>query len=423
MLKSVQVTRKSLSDYRDIAGAEAVDEILTLAEGLRGARVLHINSTAYGGGVAELLHTLVPLMRDAGVDATWLVVEAPAEFFVMTKSLHNALQGAEIEITDGMVELYLEHNRRFARELEEAWGEGYDFVVVHDPQPAALAALVRPELRRAGRWAWRCHIDLSTASEGAWAFLEPYVHAYDAAIFTMDRFVRPGLGEKVKRIALIPPSIDPLSPKNAPISREEALAVLARYRVDPKRPIVTQVSRFDPWKDPLGVIDAYRMAKREVPEVQLVFVGSMATDDPEGMEYYEKILRYAGMDEDIHVISNLHGAGNREVNAFQTLSDVVVQKSTREGFGLTVTEALWKARPVVAGKAGGITLQVVDGETGYLVESAEACAERILQLLRSRDLAERLGAAGRDRVRRMFLSTRHVRDYFKLFTEMAKDGN
>ncbi len=411
MLRQVSVGTKRLDDYRPIVGDEAIAEIRALAEPLRGARVVHINATAYGGGVAEILQTLVPLMRDVGLDAHWQVIEGADEFFQVTKACHNGLQGMDIPFTDEMKEVWRRYNDLNARRFE---GE-YDFVIVHDPQPAGLLSF---HGRDGGRyWIWRCHIDTSQPNPAYWEFFVPYISLYDAAIFTMREYVGPGVS--FHHLAIIPPTIDPLSPKNAPMGMEEARQAVARFGVDVRRPLIVQVSRFDPWKDPLGVIDAYRMVKREMPEAQLALVGSMASDDPEGWTYLDRTIRHAGEDYDIHILHNFHGVGNREVNAFQTAADVVVQKSLREGFGLVVAEALWKGKPVVGGNVGGIPLQVIDGETGFLVNSVEECADRILSLLRHPEEVARTGAAAREHVRRNFLTTRYLRDYLWLFRELA----
>ncbi len=404
MLQQVKVGQKSLQDYQPIVGGEKVEDIQVLADRLRGARVLHINATAFGGGVAEILSTLVPLMRDVGLDAEWRVMYGEDEFFNVTKAFHNALQGADIPLTEEMKEIYDRYNRLNAEAFE---GE-YDYVVLHDPQPAALLNF---HGRTGGRhWIWRCHIDTSAPNRPVWSFLKPYLELYDAGVFTLEQYI--GADLKLSRVVIIPPSIDPLSDKNTPLSLEGSHAILAHFEIDVNRPLLTQVSRFDPWKDPLGVIDAYRLVKKGVPEVQLALVGSMASDDPEGWEYYERTVHHAGGDSDIHILSNLDDI---EVNAFQTASDVIIQKSTREGFGMTVTEAMWKGRPVVGGNAGGIPLQIVDGQTGFLVSDVEGCAQRILYLLQHPEVSREMGAKGRERVRERFLSIRHLKDYLELF--------
>jgi trehalose synthase len=410
MLQKVELERKDLSAYLPIVGEQAVQDIRQAAEPLRGARVLHINATAFGGGVAEMLYTLVPLMRDVGLDAEWRVIEGTDEFFDVTKAFHNGLQGMDLPLTDEMKVIWREYN-----ELNAAKFEGdYDFVVVHDPQPAGMKAMRNGQGGK--HWAWRCHIDTSTPNPTFWDFVAPYLEVYDAGIFTMAQYVTRGL--KFPHLAIITPTIDPLSPKNAPMPLERARQIVAGYGIDLNRPLITQVSRYDPWKDPLGVIDAYLSVKEEIPDAQLALVGSMASDDPEGWVYYDRTVRHAGEDFDIYILHNFHGVGNEQVNAFQAMSDVVIQKSTREGFGLVVTEALWKGKPVIGGNAGGIPLQVVDGETGFLVGSVEACAEKTLYLLQHPKVAQAMGEKAREHVRTNFLSTRHLRDYLDLFAVM-----
>mgnify|MGYP000703100795 CR=1 FL=1 len=345
------------------------------------------------------------------METEWQVIEGAEEFFTVTKVCHNGLQGMDIPFTEEMKDVWRYYNEMNARRFSGS----YDFVVVHDPQPAGL---LRYHGRAGGaHWAWRCHIDTSHPDPAYWDFFAPYISQYDAGIFTMEPYVGPGVA--FDHLAIVPPTIDPLAPKNAPLEKEQAQEVVASFGVDVNRPLITQVSRFDPWKDPLGVIEAYRIVKQQVPQVQLALIGSMATDDPEGWEYLDRTVRRAGEDFDIHVLHNFHGVHAREVAAFQTVSDVVVQKSTREGFGLVVAEALWKGKPVVGGNVGGIPLQVLDGQTGFLVDSPAMCAERALYLLQHPQESARMGAAGREHVRRNFLSTRHLRDYLRLFNTLA----
>lgn len=413
MLLSVPVPEtKHLDDYREAAGDEAADQLRVAVEPLKGARMVHISSTAFGGGVAELLATQVALLRDLGVDADWQLIEGSEEFFSVTKLAHNALQGAGVPWTEAMEATYLERVHSNAVRFDES----PDYVFVHDPQPSALLTFLEEEGRRTGRWVWRCHIDLSHPMEAVWGFFAQHVSRYDAAVFTMEDFVRPGL---TPRIAVIPPSIDPLSAKNSYLEDEAVREILQGYGIDPARPMVTQVSRFDPWKDPLGVIDAYRLAKEDAPGLQLVMVGSMAHDDPEGWHYLEQTEEHRAGDPDVFILTNLQGIGDVAVNAFQRGSHVVLQKSIREGFGLTAAEGMWKERPVIAGNAGGLRLQVVDGETGYLVDSVEECAERLRELLADAEMRARMGAAGRDRVRERFLTMRELVDHINLLSSMG----
>lgn len=409
MLEQVQVPPLSLSAYEPVAGEDAVAEIRRLAGPLRDARVLHVNATKYGGGVAEVLPTLTALMRDVGLDAEWRVIPGSDAFFNVTKSVHNGLQGMDVVFGEEARRVFREANEGFAAAFEG----NYDFVVIHDPQPAAVRSFL-PSAH--GKWVWRCHIDLSTTNAEVWGFLRPFVEAYDAAIFTLPDYAQPDLGVPV--VAFIAPSIDPLSPKNLPLDPLLLDDVVFRFGLDPHRLLLLQVSRFDPWKDPLGIIDVYRAVKREVPDVQLALVGSMATDDPEGWRIYKDVLRYAGTDPDLAIMSNLDGVGSLEVNAFQRSSEVVLQKSLREGFGLTVSEALWKGIPVVGGRVGGIPMQIGHDEGGRLVSSVPEAAAACLELLADAGLRHALGSAGRERVRRFFLSTRNLRDYLALFTAL-----
>mgnify|MGYP005847209731 CR=1 FL=1 len=413
MLTAVPIGTKSISHYEDIVGGELIERARQLADRLKGSKLLHLSSTAFGGGVAELLYTLVPLSRDLGLGVDWKIIYGSDDFFTTTKLFHNALQGMDLIMTKDMVDIYVHQNDYNAEMFQ---GE-YDFVMVHDPQPAAILRLLEDKGRRRGKWVWRCHIDLTEANRAVWEFLKPYIDAYDAAVFTMPQYVKEDLG--VHRVKIVAPTIDPLSPKNMDIEEKDVENVLARYGIDSNRPILVQVSRFDPWKDPLGVIDAYRIVKEKVPEVQLLMIASMATDDPEGWHYYEKTSRHAAGDRDIHLLSNFEGVGNLEVNAFQRSADVVVQKSIREGFGLVVSEALWKGKPVVGGKAGGIPIQIIDGVDGYLIETVEECADRILKLLADGKKREEMGIAGREHVRKNFLSPRQLVDYLELFLELA----
>ena len=411
MLQAVAVPPLSVDAYAPFIGEAAVAELRRFAAPLAGARVLHLNATSFGGGVAELLPTMTALMRDLGLDAEWRVIPGDEAFFDVTKSIHNGLQGMSVGLDAARRATYAAAQERIAKAFEGT----YDFVLVHDPQPAGLRRLL-PEAP--GHWIWRCHIDLTAADPETWAFLRPEVEAYDAAIFTLPEYVQPDLD--LERLAYIPPSIDPLSPKNRIGDPASSGPVVARFGVDPGRPLLLQVSRFDPWKDPLGVIDVYRRVKASVPGLQLSLVGSMATDDPEGWRIYQQVLRYAGVDPDLTILSNLDGVGAVEVNAFQQASTVVLQKSLREGFGLTVSEALWKGKPVVAGRVGGIPMQL--GDTGgRLVDTIDGAVDACAELLGDAGLRQRLGEGGRERVRQHFLSTREVRDHLSLLRALQED--
>jgi trehalose synthase len=411
MLHPVNVGQKSLSDYATILGRGLVAEIQRLAEPLEGKRVLHLSATAFGGGVAEINYTLVPLMRSIGLDAEWRIIHGQDEFFNVTKKIHNALQGSPQGLTADEEEIFHRYNVLNAQELDEA---EYDFVLIHDPQPAAMADHF-PD--RQARWIWRCHIDLSEPNRGVLEFLLPSLGRYDAAIFHRPEYVP--AAEGLPEAFIWPPAIDPLSPKNMALSPEDAAYIVDQFGIDVERPVLTQVSRFDPWKDPLGVIDAFRLTREEFPGLQLALVGSMAHDDPEGWEFYNQTVDYAGGDPDIFILSNLNNIGAIEVNAFQVHSAAVLQKSIREGFGLTVTEALWKGRPTIGGRAGGIPSQIQEGETGWLVDSVEECASACREILADRAAATARGRKGKEFVRTHFLTPRLLRDWLALFNLLA----
>ncbi|MEI8000539.1 MAG: glycosyltransferase [Actinomycetes bacterium] len=414
MLERVPLLERHLHDYAGVVGDDVIDHVRTLAAPLQGARVLHLNATAYGGGVAELLATHVPLLRSVGIDAEWHVMQGSDEFFAVTKEVHNALQGAPVELTPHMRRTYLERVLDNALLLESGW----DFVVVHDPQPAAILHYVSDQKKMFAdtKWIWRCHIDLTDADHDVWEFYRPFVQQYDASVWTMPEFVPADLA--MDRIVQAPPCIDPLSVKNLELATPFCAEIARQYGIDTNRPIICQVSRFDPWKDPIGVIEAFRIAREQVPDAQLVLAGSMATDDPEGFRVWEETEAARAGDPDIHLLSNLHQVGAVQINAFQRMADVVVQKSLREGFGLTVSEALWKGRPVIGGRAGGITLQIREGFDGYLVDDVASCAQRITDLLADPAGADAMGAQGREHVRANFLCTREVEDWCRLMGEL-----
>jgi len=400
-----------IDQYVNVIGQDAVDEIKELANRLEGAVVSHINSTRFGGGVAEILKSLIPLANSVGLKAEWHVMKGAPEFFKITKNFHNALQGMPIPLTGSMRETYLKFNRMYAGELDVS----SDVVFIHDPQPLPLIQFLGYEDTK---FVWRCHIDLTNANMVYWSFVRKFVERYDALIFSLDKYIREEISRK--RIYIVPPSIDPLSEKNMPLSPDEVYQVLARFDLNLEKPIITQVARFDCWKDPLGVIDCFKIVRENVPGAQLLLIGSMAQDDPEGIEWYEKTLKKAEGVSDVHVLTDSDGVGDREVNAFQRASGVAIQKSLREGFGLSVTEALWKGTPVVATRAGGIPLQVIDGVTGFLVNDVGEAAEKIILLLKQRFLAKMLGMEGHEHIKRNFLVTRHLRDYLKVHLDVIE---
>ncbi|MDP8910857.1 MAG: glycosyltransferase, partial [Actinomycetota bacterium] len=372
MLQPVNVGSKSLADYAHITSRGLMEEIERLAAPLVGKRVVHLSATAFGGGVAEINYTLIPLMRDVGLDVEWRIIHGKDEFFDVTKTIHNALQGDPNGLTSEQQEVF----RRYQLLNADAFEPDYDFICIHDPQPVGMIDHVDDT---SAHWIWRCHIDLSAPNAAVLGFLLPSISKYDAMIFHRHEYVPRADG--LPRGYIWPPAIDPLAPKNMALSPEDAAYIVDQFGIDVDRPLLTQVSRFDPWKDPLGVIDAYRAVKERHPDVQLALVGSMAHDDPEGWDFYNRTVSYAAGDPDIYILSNLNNVGSVEVNAFQVHSNAVVQKSIREGFGLTVSEALWKARPTVAGRVGGIVAQIRDGETGWLVGSPQECAEACSQIL------------------------------------------
>lgn len=398
----------AIEEYGTVVGPAAIEELFLLARHLRGTAVQNINSTAVGGGVAEILSRIVPLLKQLGVDASWDVIKGDERFFVITKKFHNALHGVPVDISSGELDLFVEVNRRNAAEMHFA-----DIVFVHDPQPIALVT-ERPA--RGRYWIWRCHIDFSQPERRIWQFLEQYVRQYDAAVFSAPAFGRP----LPVRQVLISPSIDPLSDKNRDLSKREVDEVFERFGIDRSRPVVTQVSRFDFLKDPIGVIKAFRIARRRV-DCQLVLAGGGATDDPEGPALMQQVREEAEKDKDIHVIF-LPPSSDIEINALQRGSTVVLQKSLREGFGLTVAEALWKSRPVIAGAVGGIQLQIAHKYSGILTHSIEGTAQWIKHLINEPEYARRLGENGREHIKNNFLITRHIKDYLLLFLSMAHRG-
>jgi trehalose synthase len=402
---------KSIDQYLNIIGQDAIEDIKELANRLKGTSVAHINSTKFGGGVAEILKNLIPLANSLGLKAEWQVIKGDTDFFRVTKSFHNALQGMPMQLTEEMKQTYMKVNREYANNLYL----DHDMIFIHDPQPLALIDFIERKNRRC---VWRCHIDLTNANVAYWNFIRQFAIKYDGLVFSLDRYVRDDV--RSNKIFVISPSIDPLSEKNKPMSLDDVLDVLNRFDIDPEKPIVSQVARFDYWKDPIGVIKCHRLIRKRVPTAQVLLVGSMAKDDPEGEEWYQKTVKEASHVEDVFVLTDRDDVGDREVNAFQRASNVVIQKSIREGFGLSVTEALWKGTPVVATRAGGIPLQVIDGVTGFLVKGIEDTAERTVLLLKRRYVAKMLGIEGKEHVQRNFLITRHLRDYMKVHLELAE---
>ena len=397
-----------IEKYSEIIGEQELDSIFKIAEKLKGVSVLHVNSTPSGGGVAEILSRLVPLMRELGIQTDWKVIRGDMEFFTVTKSFHNSLQNGYGDLPKGAFEIYNKWQEINGNEIDL----DYDVIFIHDPQPAGLI-----KFKKKGKWIWRCHIDISNPYEPVWRFLKQYIDQYDSIIISSPVFGRDDLS---KPQYIVPPSIDPLSIKNRHIPEITVRRILYRYDVDPDRPIITQVSRFDRAKDPLGVIKAYKLVKKHA-DVQLVYVGSPASDDPEGEIVYKETVAAAGDDKDIKLLM-LPPNSDLEINAFQRGATVVMQKSIKEGFGLTVSEALWKEKPVIGGNTGGIPLQVINNVTGYLVNTPEEAAHYTLYLLRNEKVRRELGRNGREHVKKNFLITRELRDYL-MIASLALGGS
>lgn len=403
-----------LERYRPIVGSEIIDELIQMARILKGIKVLHINSTRYGGGVAEILSMMEQLTNAVGIETKWETIQGTTDFFRVTKGFHNALQGKkEIAFQENCFTTYETVSAENALALQSKI-ENADVVFIHDPQPAAL---IQHFQGRRNKWVWRCHIALSSPKRRVWQYLRQYVSTYDASIFSLKDYVEP----LPHPIYLIPPSIDPLSEKNCALEEEEISSVCSNLTIDRSRPTILQVSRFDAFKDPLGVIQAYRLAKKFRHDLQLVLAGGGAHDDPEAEEVLAQVLREAQADKDIHVLFLPEGS-HRTINALQRAADIVLQKSLQEGFGLTVTEALWKSKPVIGGNVGGIRLQLCNNYTGFLVNSPEGAALRIRYLLQHSRVGHMLGENGHQFVLDHFLITRHLRSYLTVILSLFHPG-
>ena len=399
----------ALDRYSEICGPDVIDQLRQLVAPLKGAKVIHVNSTRKGGGVAEILAKLVPLKVELGIDVSWEVIEGNADFFRCTKGFHNALQGNKVEIPQSLLENYENTNRKNAEVLRDKLEEA-DIVFIHDPQPAPLLEYCP---NRRGKWFWRCHIDASKPYRPVWKYLRSFVAGYDASIFSLAAFAQPLPHVEY----LITPSIDPLSEKNIELDQSWVDSVVSNLGVDLERPVMTQVSRFDIFKDPVGVIRAYRLTKKFIPTLQLILAGGEATDDPEAMTVLDEVRTAANDDPDIHIVL-LPPDAHRSINAIQRASDIVLQKSLKEGFGLTVTEAMWKGKPVIGGDTGGIRIQVVNHQTGFLENTPEGAALRARYLLFHRDLLQEMGEKARSFVRENFLLTRHLREYLTIMVSL-----
>lgn len=415
MLPLVETPTHLLKKYKGVISDNLFNEIKVLSKDLKGLRIVMINSTPRGGGVAEILTSLVPLMKGVGIDANWHVIPPGKKFFGLTKEIHNALQGKEYTLSFHSRRLYQYHMERAAKLMLDMQA---DIWILHDPQPLGIIHYLpnfHPSISR-------IHIDTSNPNQDVWHFLEPFLSKYDRIIFSAKDFIAKTLPKK--KVVVFPPAINPLTDKNKTLKPNTAKTILSSFRIDPRKPLVTQVSRFDPWKDPLGVIKAYKIAKREIPNLQLALVGLfLALDDPEAMKVFKEAQKATEGDPDIFLFSSPQELGSLTVdtfvNAFQTGSDVILQKSIKEGFGLTVTEAMWKGKPVIGGNVGGIKLQIRNRKNGFLVSSSEEAAKRIIQLIRKPELAKKIGREAQEAVRENFLMPRLLKDYLKLFKELT----
>lgn len=398
-----------LKEYAQVAGLDVITHLRQLAKPLAGMKVVHVNSTRVGGGVAEILEKLVPLMRELGIETVWEVIEGTELFYHCTKNFHNGLQGKHIRIPNPQLKEYEEINRLNSEKLRHIL-EDADFVFIHDPQPAPLLSHFQS---RRGKWIWRCHIDASHPYRSTWKYLRQFVSGYDASIFSLAEFAQTLPHPQY----IIPPSIDPLSDKNIELPAHEVSSVYTNFQLDRDRPLLLQVSRYDRFKDPLGVIQAFKIVKKYVPAAQLVLAGGEATDDPEGQQVLQEVQESSADDPDIHVLL-LPPDSHRTINALQRASDIVLQKSIKEGFGLTVTEAMWKGKPVIGGDTGGIRLQVINFNTGFRVNTFEGAALRTRYLLHHPQKMKEIGVKAREFVRDNFLITRHLREYLTLIASL-----
>jgi len=398
----------SLQNYQKIVGKDTIEKLKESSERLIGCHISHVNSTSQGGGVAEILNTLVILMNRLKIDTSWRIFKGSNHFFNITKKIHNGLQGDNtVKLTSFRKRVYMEETERncimnhFKTE---------DLVIIHDPQPAAMIH----HYQRRQPWVWRCHIDITNASPKIWDFIQPSVNKYDGVIVSMEQYKKQDVTPPYH---IIRPSIDPISIKNAPISEDKRKKVLAKRGIDINKPIITQISRFDPWKDPLGVVKIWDKVRKEIKDCQLVLMGDMAADDPEGPILYEKVREKIWKIPDVHLITEKNDV---LVNCLQTDSDVIIQNSIREGFGLTVTEALWKETPVISTPVGGIPTQIIHGKTGFLINNADEGAKYCTELINNSDLRQKMGALGKEHVKKNFLITRHLQDYIDLANNYIK---
>jgi len=394
-----------LEKYEQLVGRDVIEQLRQLANPLKGLHVVHVNATRIGGGVAEILHKMVPFMEELGIHTKWEVIKGESVFYQCTKSFHNAIQGNRVNIPESYLKVYEDTNEKAAEVLEDVLHDA-DIVIIHDPQPAAL---IKHLQEHKGKWVWRCHIDASKPYRPVWRYLRNFVCRYDASIFSLAPFAQ----SLPHPVYLIAPSIDPLHEKNVELGADEIEGIYGRFGINPERPMILQVSRYDRFKDPLGVIEAYTLAKQFIPTLQLVLAGGGASDDPEGEIVLNEVRTAAKDDPDLKVLL-LPADAHRTINALQRASDIVLQKSIKEGFGLTVTEAMWKMKPVIGGNTGGIRIQLVNHHTGFLVNTPEGAALRIRYLFKKPDLMEEMGTKSKEFVRENFLITRHLREYLTL---------
>ncbi len=394
----------SVDKYREVAGDEIIDKIYDEASPLSEKTAVHINSTYQGGGVAEILNSLIILMNDLGIKTDWRVLHGDLDFFTITKKFHNALQGDKINLSNKKKEIYYINNVNNAIFTHI----NHDFVVVHDPQPLPIITCYK----KRQTWVWRCHIDISRPTKQLWEYLKMFILKYDAMVVSMDKFKERDIPQRIIPQYIIRPSIDPLNLKNKMISTSTISKYLSKSGIDEDKPIICQVSRFDKWKDPSGLVKIFKLLKKKV-DCQLIMVGSMATDDPEGQEIFENIEETVRDEKDIHLLIN---ASDIVINALQRKASVVIQKSLKEGFGITVSEALWKGTPVIASNVGGISSQVIEGKNGYLLDPLDynGFSEKIAYLIKHPDIAKKMGSYGKNYVKNNFLITRHLLDYLKL---------
>ncbi|MFX1571544.1 MAG: glycosyltransferase [Promethearchaeota archaeon] len=393
-----------LDQYLKLLGNNVIKRIKKKGKEFENHKVFHVNATKFGGGVAEILHNMIPLMQELKIDVDWKVFTAPDSFFEISKRMHNALQGnMDIKFSNEEISSYISQAKSSYEQIQP---DG-DFIIMHDPQPCPIIKFAE---KRIGKWIWRCHIDTSNPNPQAWGIISKYLPLYDALIFTKKEFAKEDITTPIFQIT---PSINPFSNKNKHIEENEAKEIVQKF-VPLDLPLITQVSRFDPWKDPLGVIEVYKKVSEKIP-IRLALIGSLAHDDPEGIKWLEQLKNYAGDDPNIHILSNLDGVADLEVNAFQLISSIILQKSIREGFGLTVTEALWKGTPVIGGNVGGIKLQIENGVNGFLVDTIEEATEKVLYLLKNPKKAKEMGQNGYEKVKNEFLLIHHVEKYLDLF--------